>query len=70
MIFDSNLLLGEVRHQNIENKITSHLSFKEMCVKFLSIRYILLLKIKTFLVWSSHCGAAEMNPTSIHEDMV
>lgn len=31
MIFDLNLLLGEVRHQNqnIENKITAHLSFEE-----------------------------------------
>ena len=24
--------------------------------------------VKKFLLWSSHCGAAETNPTSIHED--
>lgn len=36
MIFDLNLLLGEVRHQNqnIENKITAHLSFEEYVCEF------------------------------------
>ena len=28
--------------------------------------YVNLLKKNS---WSSHCGAAETNPTSIHEDM-
>ena len=40
-----------------------------LCFCCCQLHFILFLFLKKFFIRSSHCGAVETNPTSIHEDV-